>query len=166
MPISESEVFEEVLEEGNIQPDEFGSVWSELASGGAGEVSTRAAQCIFKAGGYECPEVVLATIDELDKMQILVAGGAEEKARVLISYMQALNSLYVYFSAEYSRLYAQAYPISIKHGETKRAEIDTEAKTAHLRSIKNYLRNLFFIVSKASSVTQSLMKAELQDRMQ
>jgi hypothetical protein len=160
--ISDNEVHDEIESgEFNIDPDCFKEMFGEIAKGDSSTVSLKGAEYLFKQIGYEVPEVVKAIIKDLDDMQALNPGSAEDKARRIISHMHSIQTLYVMFSGEFSKHQYQMWPnTQAARGSAEKAKDKMEADTADMKAVKNFLRNLFYITSKAASIAQSLMKTE------
>lgn len=152
--MNEGEVFEELYKDSDLTPDGFRSLFGDLIHGTSQEISLEAAELIFG----DVPEVIKDAIDVLHK-DIDNPDDAHEAMVQIQGLAQTIQSLYVLAGEQHREVYAKKYPASIARGDKEKLMAQLDADTAKERTIKDYLRNTYYNLTRASSHLQSILKS-------
>lgn len=159
MSITDGEVFSEVQEDSDLTPDSFRSLFSELIYTSSTQTAESGVAYIFKKANLPVPKAA-EEASRLISEPPVNPGGYADWIIQLQGYSESINTLYCIVKSEYNIMKDKIYPNAIKHGSTDKVKATIEAQIAPLGCVKDYLRNLYYNLTRTVSAAQSVLKME------
>ena len=159
----DSKVHEEINNKFDLTPDCIRQLFSGIKTKEGVEVSEAGIKFLFKQANIELPDSVIEANRQL--YEAYAGPGLTNDWLIQLSgWSDSIQTLYILADVlereELSRIWATKIS---KHGDAKKVAAEVEAEIAAVRGVKNLLRNMFYLLTRAASSAQSILKTEAEE---
>ena len=147
----------------DLTPDPVRQLFSEIKTKEGTEVSEDGIKLLFKQANIELPDSVLDANKQL--YEVYAGPGMTNDWLIqLTGWANTIQTLYILADMLERQELANIWRGKVaKHGDAKRIAAEVDAVIAPVRAVKNLLRNMFYLLTRAASSAQSILKTEAEE---